>query len=194
MRRPAILSVWAGCWLLVSTPATRAEDPAADLLTHVFMDACVPHIGDSTGVRQWAAQHQLGQIKDPSALALFAGAGDQGAAWAIPAAEGSFALSLRGLTGGCAVWARTADPAAVLVDFKKIVDGVKRPGIELSVDEDKVTQTQYGRAHALVYNVTARDAPRSIEFTLLTVERPGGPFQASIQVAAAGPHAAQRKK
>jgi hypothetical protein len=40
----------------------------------------------------------------------------------------------------------------------------------------------------LVYNVAAPSAPTSFEFTMLTAERPGGAFQASLQAAKAGTH------
>jgi hypothetical protein len=75
-----------------------------------------------------------------------------------------------------------------MTNFKKIVEGVKRPGIEVTVDKDTVSPSPVGEAHALVYNVTAPGAPTSFEFTMLTAERPGGAFQASMQAAQAGAH------
>jgi hypothetical protein len=172
--------------LMAVQPATA--DPAAAFLTKLFIDVCVPNLGRPTKVREWAELHHLGQIQSPTALAVFVGPGDGGAAWAIPAPEGSFALSIRGMTKGCAVWARAADPGEVMTNFKKIVEGVKRPGIEVTVDKDTVSPSPVGEAHALVYNVTAPGAPTSFEFTMLTAERPGGAFQASMQAAQAGAH------
>jgi hypothetical protein len=172
--------------LMAVQPATA--DPAAAFLTKLFIDVCVPNLGRPTKVREWAELHHLGQIQSPTALAVFVGPGDGGAAWAIPAPEGSFALSIRGMTKGCAVWARTADPGEVMTNFKKIVEGVKRPGIEVTVDKDTVSPSPVGEAPALVYNVTAPGAPTSFEFTMLTAERPGGAFQASMQAAQAGAH------
>jgi hypothetical protein len=172
--------------LMAVRPATA--DPAAAFLTKLFIDVCVPNLRQPAKVREWAEQHHLGQIQNPTALAVFVGPGGNGAAWAIPAPEGSFALSIRGMTQGCAVWARAADPGDVMTNFKKIVEGVKRPGIEITVDKDSVSPSPVGEAHALVYNVTAPGAPTSFEFTMLTAERPGGAFQASMQAAQAGAH------
>jgi hypothetical protein len=73
----------------------------------------------------------------------------------------------------------------VEADFNIIVEGVKRPGIRIRVDKDTTEQTPAGLAHALSYNVIAPGAPFGYEFTMITAERSGGAFQASIQVAKA---------
>ena len=176
-----------GALLAVVQPVTAA-DPAAQFLAKLFTTVCIPNLGQSTRVREWAQERHLGEIQNPLALSVFVGSGDKGAAWAIPAAEGIFALSIRGPTQACAVWARAANPGEALALFKQIVEGVRRPGIEVTVDTDTVILGPAGQAHALVYNVTAPNAPTSFEFTLLTAERTGGPFQASMQAAKAGPH------
>jgi hypothetical protein len=188
---PARISATLAGLLTATLPA--AADPAADFLAKLFITVCVPNLGQPMKVRDWAEQRRLQQIQDPVALGIFVGPGDQGAAWAIPAAEGSFVLSIRGTTQACAVWARAADPSEVIKSFRTIIDGVRRPGIEVTVDQDIVSATPIGEAHSLVYNVTAPNAPTSFEFTLLTAERPGGAFQASMQAAKAGPHQASRK-
>jgi hypothetical protein len=174
--------------LLTTINPAMASDPGANYLTKLFINVCVPNLGQPAKVRQWADEHHLAQIQNQVALGVFVGAGDKGAAWAIPSAVGSFALSIRGTTEACAVWARTADPNEVQTFFKNIIEGVRRPGINVAVDKDSVTQGESGEAHALVYNVTAPDAPTSFEFTMLTAERPGGAFQASMQAARAGAH------
>jgi hypothetical protein len=92
------------------------------------------------------------------------------------------------MTQACAVWARAADPGEVTTSFKMMVEGVKRPGIEITPDKDAISPSPVGEAHALVYNVKAPGAATSFEFTLLTAERPGGAFQASMQAAQAAVH------
>jgi hypothetical protein len=174
--------------LFLALEPAAAVDPAADFVTKLFITVCVPNLGQPMKVREWAQGHRLVEIQSPAALAVFVGPGGKGAAWAIPAAAGSFALSIRGLTQACAVWAQAADPGEALTYFKKIVEGVKRPGIEIAVDKDTVLPSSVGETHALVYNVAAPNAPTSFEFTLLTAEHPGGSFQVSMQAAKAGPH------
>jgi len=174
--------------LLSTFQSVAIADPAAEFLTKLFITVCVPNLGQPARVREWAQGHQLSEIQNPVALGLFVGPGDKGAAWAVPSGQGSFALSIRGTTQACAVWARAADPGETLVLFQKLIEGVKRPGIEITIDQDTVSPSPVGDAHALVYNVTARNAPTSFEFTLLTSGRTGGAFQASMQAAQGGPH------
>jgi hypothetical protein len=180
-----VTAIWA---LVAVVQPARAADPAAQLLAKLFTTVCIPNLGQPTRVREWAQERHLGEIQNPVALSVFVGSGDKGTAWAIPVAEGSFVLSIRGTTQACAVWARAANPGDVLALFRQIIEGVRRPGIEVTVDMDTVTPSPAGEAHALVYNVTAPGAPTSFELTLLTAERTGGPFQASMQAAKAGPH------
>jgi hypothetical protein len=60
-------------------------------------------------------------MTNPAALEVFVGKGGKGAAWEVPAKLGNFALSIRGTTEACAVWARGADPEAVQSLFKAII-------------------------------------------------------------------------
>lgn len=161
----------------------HAADDKAAFLVKLFQAACIPNVGNPDGVRTWAIEKRLSQIDAPDSLQVFVGPGGKGTAWAVPTQYGSFALSLRGKTQACAVWAQAADPTEVEADFKVIIDGVKRPGINIRVDKDETVETPVGRARSLVYNVVAPGAPFGFEFTMLTAERPGGAFQASLQVA-----------
>jgi hypothetical protein len=102
---------------------------------------CVPNLGQPLKVREWARERSLGEIQNPTALGVFVGPGDKGIAWAIPTAEGNFALSIRGTTQACAVWARSASPKEVLIWFNELIEGVRRPGIEVTVDKDTVSQS-----------------------------------------------------
>ena len=171
--------------LAAATQPAAAADPAAQFAVSLFTTACVPNLGRPEQVREWAQAHHLTQIEDPVPLSVFVGPGAKGAAWAIPVAQGSFALSIRGTTQACAVWARAADPDEVLANFKKIIEGVKRPGIDVTVYKDETVSSPSGRAHELIYSVAAPGAPTLFLFTLLTVERPGGGFQALMQAARA---------
>lgn len=171
--------------LLLAAPSEQAfaADPAANFVVKLFTDVCIPNIGQPTKVRTWAEEHHLAAITSPAALGIFVGTGNNGSAWAIPAASGSFALSIRGTSEACAVWARTADPAEVRTDFQKIMEGIKRPGIDVSIYQDVKSASPVGEAHSLVYSVGGSGQPNGLLFTMLTAEHPGGAFQASLQAA-----------
>jgi hypothetical protein len=170
--------------LAIAQPAAAA-DPAAQFITKLFINVCVPNLGQPAGVRQWAQAHRLPQIDSPAALGVFVGNGSKGAAWAVPAPMGNFALSISGTSQACAVWARTADADEALTSFRKIIEGVGRPGINVSIQKEETSPTPSGNAHMLVYDVGAPNAPTEFLFTLLTAERPGGAFQVSMQAAQA---------
>jgi hypothetical protein len=162
-----------------------ADDPKANAVLRLFMDACVPNMGQPDKVRTWAADQHLQEISAPAALGVFVGAGTKGAAWAVPSPLGSFAVSIRGFTQACAVWARAADPDDVAEGFKKLMEGVSRPRLDVGIDSDTTTTTPVGQAHSSVYHLWPSSGKSGYAFTLLTAERPGGAFQASIQVAPA---------
>ena len=175
-------------FILAVAPPALAADPAAGFLTRLFITVCVQNLGQPAKVRQWADEHHLAPNEDPAALGLFVGPGGKGAAWAIRTEIGSFAFSIRGMTQACAVWAREANPDEATTNFRAIIEGVKRPGINVTIDRDRFAQSPVGRTHMLVYNVTKPNAPTSFEFTLLTAERTGGAFQVSMQAAKASAH------
>jgi hypothetical protein len=174
----------ASLFALVPLPAL-ADDPKANTVLHVFMDACIPNMGQPDKIRAWAEDQHLQEISAPAALEVFVGAGAEGAAWAVPSPLGSFALSIRGVTEACAVWARAADPDDVAAGFKKLMEGVSRPGLDVGIDSDTTATTPVGQAHSIVYHLWPSSGKSGYAFTLLTAEHPGGAFQASIQVAPA---------
>ena len=171
--------------LALGSEAAFAADPAAGFVVGLFAKACIPNMGQPSKVEAWADNWHLHEITDPAPLRVFVGDGSEGKAWAVPAQYGSFALSIRGTTHACAVWARAAAPDEVEADFKRIIEGSKRPGLNVTVIADRSSSSPAGRVHELVYQLSAAGAPTGFLLTMVTAERPGGAFQASLQVAAA---------
>lgn len=173
----AVFMLFATCDLALAT------DPAANTVVRLFMDVCLPNMGRPSNVRAWAVQHQLAKVTNPAVLAVFVGSGDKGAAWAIPGDPVSFFLSIRGTSEACAVWARSANPDDVQTSFKKIVEGVKRPGVEVKIEQDTRSASQFGEIHALSYSMVGMNQPSGFLLTLVTAERPGAGYQISMQAA-----------
>ena len=113
---------------ITSTTAV-ADDASASFVTRLFIDVCVPNVGQAENVRAWALEKKLAEVTSPSALEVFVGAGDGGAAWAVPTSFGSFALSIRGRTHACATWARTADPEREPADIAFSVGHCRTPEV-----------------------------------------------------------------
>jgi hypothetical protein len=176
--------IFAGVLIAFASRTALADDAPATFMTRLFVDACLANVGKPEKVRAWALKKKLTEISTPSALGVFVGPGNGGAAWAIPTSFGSFALSIRGSSHACAVWARTADPREVEANFKKILDGVARPGLVVKIVKDENVQGPIGQIRTLIYSVSsAGDDEHGGLYTLQTSEKAGGAYQATLQAA-----------
>jgi hypothetical protein len=170
--------------ILIASQPVWAEDPAASFLVRVFSDACIPHVGQPEKVRALAQKKHLKEITDPFPLKVFVGPGAKGHAWAVPSPFGSFALSIRGATQACAVYARAADPEDVESYFRKILEGAARPGMNIRIVNDTNNPGPGGIRHLLVYSVSLSDNPaRGFLYMMQTFNTSNGPFQASLEAA-----------
>jgi len=178
-------SIVTGGIVSLSLCATAwADDPSANFVTRLFINVCIPNVDKPDNVRAWALERKLSAVTAQPALDVFVGPGDRGAAWALPTSYGSFALAIRGTTQACAVYARAADPADVESDFKKILDGVARPGLVVKIVQDTTTPGASGTIHTLIYSVANVGEEQQVNlYTLQTAERAGGAFQATLQAA-----------
>jgi len=181
---PALLALGG---FLVSTGALAAdtgEDVNGAFLIGLFNQACVPNRGNVDKIKEFAFTHHFLPITNPEALAVFAGPGEYGKAWQVPSpTHQHFALSIRGTTEACAVWAQTADAAVVSGAFVKEIEAIAKPGLEVKKQSEETAETQFGKATTISYLVWASDSKKGFDFTLTTTERAGGDFQASIQMA-----------
>jgi hypothetical protein len=170
--------------LAILSQQASAEDAGASFLVKLFTSVCSPNVGHPEKVRAWALDKKLIEVTSPTALEVFIGPGGKGAAWAVPTSYGSFALSIRGTTEACAVYARNADPTEVESYFRKIMEGVARPGVTVTVAKDSTVSGASGTLRLLSYAVSDSDNPGpGFLYTLTTAEKPGGAFQASLQAA-----------
>jgi hypothetical protein len=194
-RRPSLkihcVKTFRYALIVAATGATAAasqplvSDPAANFVTKLFIEVCVPNMGQPGKVREWANQKHLPLISSADALREFVGEGSKGGAWFVPSQSGNFALSIRGTTEACAVWALQANPSQVETLFQKTIDGVRRPGLEIAVVQDKRVPTSFGETHALVYSIRPTNTSNGFVFSLLTSEKPNGAFQVSMQISRA---------
>jgi hypothetical protein len=177
--------ILTGLVAIVSFSTTAvADDASASFLTRLFINVCIPNVGQAENIRAWALEKKLVEVTTPSALEVFVGAGNGGAAWAVPASFGSFALSIRGKTQACAVYARAAEPVEVESNFKKILEGVARPGLVVKIVKNTEAPGPTGMIHTLIYSVSSvGNEGRGYLYTLQTAERSGGAFQDTLQAA-----------
>ena len=167
--------------MLFSSPVL-ADDPAATSVTKLFMQACVPNMGRPDQVRSWAKASNFPEITAPQWLKIFVGEGTHGGAWTVILPTGNFAVSIRGISEGCVAWAQAANVAEATSNFQRLVEGVRRPGLTVSVAEDKTIDSPFGHIRSLTYKIMPNQGQTGYEFILVTVERSGGPFQVSMEV------------
>jgi hypothetical protein len=178
------------------TTHVRAADAAAQYAVALFDQVCMQNFGHLDRVQNWAFSRDLAPIVNPLALQVFlgfrvnvmhehsvAGGGvlNLGQAWAVPAPSGRFVLSTRYDPESCIIWAQTADAAQVETSFKAIVDRARKPGIDVSRDQDKTIEVPSAHVHVQVYRFWTGVSETSFALALATVDRSGGPFQAMIQ-------------
>jgi hypothetical protein len=183
----ALAAIAALCGLCLSGVALAAgsgDDVNGAFLIGLFNQACVPYRGNTDKISEFAFEHHFLPITNPAALDVFVGPGEHGKAWQVPSpTHQHFALSIRGTTEACVVWAQTADAAFVESAFVKEIESIAKPGIEVKKRGEETADTPVGKAKSISYLVWPSDSKKGIEFTLTTSERAGGPFQASIQMA-----------
>ena len=186
MRSSCGLSSLAALMLFAASPA-RAGDYNAEAAFRLFTATCVRSLGLPAEVRTWAAESRLAPIPEPSALSTFVGPGPKGAAWVLPSPNNRrFTLSIRGGTGTCAVWAEAGDPETAEELFRKMVEGAKRPGVDISTESDEHFTTSTGKARLLTMGV-ADTTGEGYQFTLMAGDRTGtffsgAPVQLSMQM------------
>jgi hypothetical protein len=171
--------------IATSAPAV-INDSGTILVARLFSDACLPRIGKPNEVRAWATAKGFPEIKKNELLDALVGPGGKGAAWLVPTSDQNahLALSIRGQTEGCAVWAEQADPDQARAYFSNMVEGIARPGITVKREPDQ--SSPLGRA--IMYEVGDSNRLLAYEFLLIISEKPGTLFRVNMQVSSVAWH------
>jgi hypothetical protein len=178
------LAAVATCASALADEAPSPEARAANDLLDLFSQVCMKNLGKPEGVQAWAADHHLMSVENPEAIKIYAG-GEGGAVWAVRTPTGQFVLSIRAPSHACSVFADKADPQVVEGYIDQLMQALKQTGRPVEVLKDDRSPTSVGSRHARVYAVGGGSGPALEVFAVITDERPGGPYQATVQVLAA---------
>jgi hypothetical protein len=148
---------------------------------HLFTEVCTTTLGHPEGVKAWATDHHLASIQDPQAVAVYGGEG--GSVWSVRLPSGVFALALRGATQTCAVFGDKLDSDLVEKSVQQLVDQMKTAGIPASVLKEDTAQSDFGRRHGVAYAL-GNTVSKLLILNFITNERPGGAYQATVQIGA----------
>lgn len=183
LRRWAAWTSAAMILFAVHPAPAQGQDQNAVFLMQLYNNVCLRFLNKPDEVRGWAKEKQLAPIQEQSVRDAFVGDGAKGDAWLVPSPTGDkFAISIRAATQGCAAWAIKADPNYVIPAFVQQVEGFARPGYEVRKDNDQTYDTPFGVGHSISYYMRNTSNNVGFEFSAVTAERPGGVFQATLQV------------
>jgi hypothetical protein len=178
----AILAAWAPSLLAMAAEAPSPE-PSPDYdFKKLFVEACMDNLGHPEKVRAWAEEHHLTKVENPEGVKAYAGEGDGGAAWSTLMGSGLYVLALRGPIGTCAVFAEKADTAEAESFVTRLMDRLTAAGTPVAKLKDDTSSTAFGRRHGLVYMVGGLGSPSLRVVSVITNERPGGAYQATLQI------------
>lgn len=167
----------------VAAGPVHAQDQNAVFLLQIYNNVCLRFLNKPDQVRAWAKEKELPPITDQSVRDSFVGPGALSDAWIVPSPTGDrFAVSIRAATQGCAAWAIKADPNYVIPAFIQQIEGFARPGYEIRKDNDESHDTPFGISRSMSYYMRNTTNDVGFEFSAVTAERPGGVFQATLQV------------
>ena len=164
--------------LALAAQVRAADDANAGILIKMFGEACAASLGRPDDARAYVEKNKLAPVTGPAMLKLMAGEGEAGAAWSArnPATRKNFAVSIRGETQTCAVWAETVDPAQLEAMFRRLVEAVTRPGVTVALEKEDAVPTKTGTGKLLAYRVTNAAAQNHWLFAMIAADKPGSLF------------------
>jgi hypothetical protein len=165
---------------VVAAPAHSDDKTAASDMFDLFAQACLQDPGNPDSTRAWATSHNLTVLTNPRGIQVFAG-GPGGAAWQTLEHGAPLVLSIRAVSGVCAVFVGSVDTAALSSSFERLIASLSTKFGPSERLPDRTAAGQFGmRTQKVVMEQVANHKLRI--FTLVTDERPGGAFQATLQV------------
>ncbi|RDK01182.1 NMCC_0638 family (lipo)protein [Paraburkholderia lacunae] len=120
----------------------------ANAATRLFMDLCIPSAGDTAKLRELADRYHLRHTDVSFSQTVLRG--KPGEVWSASSSVGEYVV-ISQPDNSCSVWARRADAATSINQFKRIVLGTGRPGLMVKVLEDRDIEGQGGTYHYLSY-------------------------------------------
>ena len=162
---------------------SSTEVQAANDIVNLFSEVCLHNLDHLNEVRDWAASKKLPKITNAEGRKIFVGEGDDGTGWFLLGKSTTIVLSIRSKTGACAVFGEHADSVAFANWYDTILKNLAAPIGSKAIntpEPDKVTAGQFGLRTGKVRTIF-KDG-RLFLFILITNEKSGGAYQASMQI------------
>jgi hypothetical protein len=156
------------------------SDSGADAATAVYTQACIRNMGHVERVTQWAEAHSLkpvtaGELNQSS----------QSVKWVFVSGGSKIALLVSPTNQSCTVLADRAGQDGILKGFGALAQSMVAMNGAANVKVKKArTDGQFGSMLTAEFTVARNHFFDHIIGRMVAVERPGGPFQALLQVEA----------
>jgi len=164
------------------------RDPGADAVTAVYTQACIRNMGHVERVTQWAEAHSLA----PVAAGKSSGT-DESVKWVFVSGGSKIALVVSASHQSCTVFADRAGQDGILKGFGTLAQSMVAINGAANVKVKKArTEGQFGSVLTAEFTAARNNFFDHVIGRMVAVERPGGPFQALLQVEAVDAGAAPR--
>lgn len=174
------LGVIGSLFLSVLANASAREQQTVFMAT--FEEVCLTGNGKLDNIRDWAERHHMKEVNGADARKVYTGSSEGGHAWWMQEDGTFFVIASRVPSSACAVFTSAADPAQVLdyvQQLPKTLSG-KWPNVVAIPDKDESGPFGHRRGRAILFSTPNGD--RTLLITSIFNDRPGGPYQATLQV------------
>jgi hypothetical protein len=175
-----------GAWT-VGAEALDQEAPMDELGFRTLVEGCAGNVGNVAASEKYVAGN--GFVAAPSDFAAHLLKGEIGKVWLLRAPNGVAVVTHPdGLN--CQTYVQHGDVEKYGRYFKRVVEGIARPGIVVEKTGEREIKTGAGPAQYLAYRVgVLQPKPGMVDrlFSLTTIVSPSAPFSVRMTVAAAKP-------
>lgn len=167
--------------LFLSVLGHASAQKQSDLFIATFKEVCLAGNGKLDDIRDWAVRHQMKEVNGADARKVYTGSSGDGHAWWMQVDGVFFVVASRVPSSACAVFTSAADPAQVqdyVKQFPSTFSG-KWPNAVAIPDKDELGPFGHRRGRAILFSTP--NGARTLLITSIFNERPGGPYQATLQ-------------
>jgi hypothetical protein len=170
------------CSLFLSVLANASAREQQAVFMATFEEVCLTDNGNLHDIRDWAERHHMKEVNGADARQVYTGSSEGGHAWWMQVNGTFFVIASRVPSSACAVFTSAADPAQLLHyihQLPRTLSG-KWPNVVAMPDKDESGPFGHRRGRAILFSTPNGD--RTLLITSIFNDRPGGPYQATLQV------------
>lgn len=166
---------------MFSVHHANADSSAVPLIS-TFEAVCLEGNGSQEFIKKWVDKEHFKAVNGLDARKLYAGTTEAGRAWFKQTDTAILIVAIRGAANACAVFSDKAPQSEVMEYIEKNLPqkfAERWPATVRIKDDARVGEFGVRRGRVIALGTSTQ--PVSVMITVITNERPGGPYQATIQ-------------